>query len=258
VLRAFGTTDPPTQVDASESQCFVANGVIFKLTADVEEAEWMADLCAALVVRGTPVSRPRQATTGEWVIDGWQAFERERGLHSRNWSAILNATQALHAALRHVPEPRFLRRRQHRWAVADRIAWGDIEPAGLAPIVMDPLENLLAELPANTARSQLVHGDVAGNALGRSRRLPTLIDFSPYWRPPAYAEALIAVDAIRRFGASRDVLPVFKNVADFEEHFVRGVVFRLAALGVGLASGMTSLAVERPTLDLPIEIARSL
>jgi hypothetical protein len=54
--------------------------------------------------------------------------------------------------------------------------------------------------------AQLVHGDLGGNVLFAPSLAPAIIDFSPYWRPPGYAEAVAAVDAFLWFGAGDHVL----------------------------------------------------
>jgi hypothetical protein len=54
--------------------------------------------------------------------------------------------------------------------------------------------------------AQLVHADLGGNVLFAPGLAPAIIDFSPYWRPPGYAEAVAAVDAFLWFGAGDHVL----------------------------------------------------
>lgn len=43
--------------------------------------------------------------------------------------------------------------------------------------------------------SQLVHGDLSGNVLFAEGLAPAIIDFSPYWRPTSYADAIVVIDA---------------------------------------------------------------
>ena len=47
-----------------------------------------------------------------------------------------------------------------------------------------------------TLRQQIIHGDISGNMLYQGGEPLAVIDFSPYWRPAAYAEAILCVDAI--------------------------------------------------------------
>ena len=54
--------------------------------------------------------------------------------------------------------------------------------------------------------AQLVHGDLTDNVLLVAGGPPSIIDFSPYWRPPAYAEGIVIADALCWHGASPEIL----------------------------------------------------
>jgi len=41
-----------------------------------------------------------------------------------------------------------------------------------------------------------VHGDLTGNVLFAQNQPPAVIDLSPYWRPPKYAEGVVLADAL--------------------------------------------------------------
>ncbi len=70
------------------------------------------------------------------------------------------------------------------------------------------LDDLVARLgtPAPRSVSQLIHGDLSGNVLFAAGLPPAIIDFSPYWRPVAYASAVVAVDGVLWFGAGEALL----------------------------------------------------
>ena len=105
---------------------------------------------------------------------------------------ILLASRAYHdlmAALRSDPA---LLNRTGAWARADRVAWGEMRAdysadylAMLASLLADPLP----ELPR-----QRIHGDLTGNVVFLSGAAPGIIDPTLYWRPAAFAEAIILVD----------------------------------------------------------------
>ena len=50
-------------------------------------------------------------------------------------------------------------------------------------------------------REQLVHADLAGNVLLDSAGAPFVIDLSPAWRSPLWAEAVCVLDAVLWLGA---------------------------------------------------------
>ena len=63
---------------------------------------------------------------------------------------------------------------------------------------------------------------------------PALIDLALYWRPTAYATAIVAADAIVWEGASEDVFTSqVGGEIDFPDLFARALIFRLVAAGIG-------------------------
>ncbi|MHB8449120.1 MAG: hypothetical protein ACYDAQ_01410 [Mycobacteriales bacterium] len=49
--------------------------------------------------------------------------------------------------------------------------------------------------PVN-ARGQLIHVSLTGNVLIHPELPPAIIDLSPYWRPPAFASAIVVAGAL--------------------------------------------------------------
>jgi uncharacterized protein (TIGR02569 family) len=118
--------------------------------------------------------------------------------------------------------------RTHPWAVADRVAWGEASVTTLPEIaaLLSRLESLRLPIAADC---QLVHGDLSGNVLFASGQSPAIIDFSPYWRPAAYADAIIAVDGLLWFDAGPDLLRLADTSPDFPQMLLRALIFRLVA-----------------------------
>ncbi|MGV9912101.1 hypothetical protein [Streptomyces tendae] len=86
--------------------------------------------------------------------------------------------------------------------MADRVAWGETTtelPAQVGRLVT----RLQAFRAPVDARAQLIHGDLTGNVLFAPGHALAIIDFSPYWRPVAYADAIVVVDGLlyHRVGA---------------------------------------------------------
>jgi Ser/Thr protein kinase RdoA (MazF antagonist) len=123
------------------------------------------------------------------VADGWAAWH---WLDGEPWTAtvaaVLDVSARFHDAVAGVPwGPAMVG--NDRWAVADRIAWGEVDdtiPASLAHLAN-------ARRPVPLA-SQFIHGDLCGNVLTHPDLPPAVIDISPYWRPAAYAAAIALVD----------------------------------------------------------------
>ncbi|MGI8679014.1 MAG: hypothetical protein ACR2LX_10075 [Jatrophihabitans sp.] len=100
---------------------------VLKPVEDAAEAGWVTGLLSTVEQQGFRVPRPLRAQDGRWVVDGWTATEFVAGEAAPvgRWGQLLAASRAFHAALAATPRPEFLDGRTHRWAHADRVAWGD-------------------------------------------------------------------------------------------------------------------------------------
>jgi hypothetical protein len=76
-------------------------------------------------------------------------------------------------------------------------------------------------------RSQLIHGDLAGNVLFDDNLPPLVIDFSPYWRPPAFASAIVIADALTFEGAGAELVQPLLSDPDFPQHLLRALIYRI-------------------------------
>ena len=230
VIDAFGLRGAAVPLPGGEGRCVRVGAAVLKPVEDSPETTWVSELLSSVEERGFRLARPMRARDGRWVVAGWSAsrfVEGEAGPSGR-WAELVSAARALHAALRSAPEPAFLAGRTHRWAVADRVAWGEarVEPH---PEVAPLLYRLEAALRPVTSPCQLVHGDLSGNVLFADAQLPAIIDFSPYWRPASYADAIVAVDGLLWFDAGRDVLELAWSSQDFPQMLLRALIFRLVA-----------------------------
>ncbi|MFE0172276.1 aminoglycoside phosphotransferase [Streptomyces sp. NPDC059002] len=234
VLDAFGVTGTPVPLVGGQGRSVLVGGFVFKPAegAAEDEVEWAVSLFENLTLSsGFRVPRPLRATDGRSVVDGWtaSAFLTGEPGPQGHWAGVLGAGRAFHAALRQLPRPDFLDRRTHPWAVADRVAWGeqDVEVVdGLAA----PFSTLLElRSPVKQDTAQLIHGDLTGNVLFAADQVPAVIDFSPYWRPPVFAEAIVVADGLLWFDLPADLLAVGSDHPDWPQMLVRALIFRLVA-----------------------------
>lgn len=230
VLDAFGLAGAVDLLPGGEGRSVRVGSVVLKPTEDDDEASWVAELLTRLDEAGFRLARPVGARDGRWVVDGWSASHLvagETGPAGR-WPLLLAAARAFHAALRPTARPAFLALRRHRWALADRVAWGEsaFEPL---PDLRPLMDRLMAVRRPVIADCQLVHGDLSGNVLFADGLAPAIIDFSPYWRPAAYADAIIAVDGLLWYGADPGLLTLAGTTPDFPQLLVRALIFRLVA-----------------------------
>lgn len=255
VLDAFGLVGDLMALPGGEGRSVQVDEVVLKPVDDVVEATWCAEVLDRVEQHGFRVARPVRARGGGFVAEGWGAARRVDGVSrpTEDWAGLLAAGRAFHAAVSAEPRPSFLERRAHRWAVADRVAWGEERIAPLAPVA-EHFRVLHSLLRPVRVVSQVVHGDLSGNVLFAAGQAPAVIDFSPYWRPVAYADAIVAVDGLLWFGAGPELVELASSGADFPQMLVRAALFRLVALnemarafGLGVLEG--ELGVFGPVID---------
>jgi uncharacterized protein (TIGR02569 family) len=241
VLAAFGVEDEVTPLAGGQGESFRAGPIVLKRTGDPAEGQWIGGRFSSLEGPGFRVPRPAPSRGGGWVVSGWTAFEfvegHPAGPNGGRWPETLAACRAFHRALAGEPEPAFIRQATHAWADADRLAWGELVVEPLEPHrpAIARLERLLrpVDLP-----SQAIHGDFTANVLFATGSAPCVIDFSPYWRPALFAEAVVVEDAISWAGASESlaenwcregpaaaqllVRAVLRRVHELDQHTRRG------------------------------------
>lgn len=55
---------------------------------------------------------------------------------------------------------------------------------------------------------------------------PVVIDLSPYWRPAAFASAIVVADALVWEGADETLLDAVAHVQEFEQCLLRALIYR--------------------------------
>jgi hypothetical protein len=113
--------------------------------------------------------------------------------------------------------------------VADEVAWGERDIAH-HPRIAPVIEQLRTCLDDVNEQSQLIHGDFGGNLLFSEHRPPTVIDFSPYWRPVEFAVGVIIADAIVWEGADMSLIEAGSQLDNFDQHLARAELRRIIEL----------------------------
>jgi hypothetical protein len=206
---------------------------------------WLGTMLAAVRPVDVRIAKPVQTRGGSWRHAGWVATQWVEGNEPDRaamtvWADILEAARAFHRAVAHLPRPSCLDERHDPWAVADRGAWGE------GPVhVHDAFTGTVRRLSAAVAplgSSQLVHGDLAGNVLFAAGLAPAVIDLSPYWRPPEYAEGVLVADALCWHGAAASLL---LDVGVSVSAVARGLLFRMLATSERVLScGTTNIDIR--------------
>ena len=221
VLEAFGVAAEPERLAGGRETAWRCGTLVLKpLDTSVEELEWQKALLEQLDCNGFRIAR----LLG--VSDGWCAWEHVAGEHrERAWPDVIAVGERFHAALAGEQQPACLDRRTNHWAIGDRVAWGELPAEDFAHVKHVP--RLIGALcPVDTARSQLVHGDLTGNVLFADGLPPAVIDFSPFWRPTRTPSAVVVGDALLWEDADESLLGAVAHVDDFAQFLLRALIFR--------------------------------
>lgn len=230
VLEAWGLVGSEP-LEGGQGDAHRAGSVVLKPVAEADRMSALGDALHLLsVAPGLRISRPVPALGGAWVVEGWGAWEWLAGTdHELGGNELLEVSARFHRAVAGVPE-QAVRPGVDRWAAADRAAWGE-GPA----LVPAPLSALVARRSEVHARCQLVHGDLAGNVVWHDELGPGVIDLSPYWRPAAYADAIVVADSVAHRHAGPDLVET--HLRDHgDQLLLRAVLFRVGAAPDELAA----------------------
>ena len=132
---------------------------------------------------------------------------RERAL-----AEVIAVGERFHDALAASRGRRLLDPRTDQWAIGDRVAWGELPAEDFAHVKHVPrLARRSAVERAEPTRARRPDG----NVLFADGLPPAVIDFSPYWRPPAFASAVVVGDALLWEGADESLLAAVEHVDRF-------------------------------------------
>ena len=254
VLASFGLHGEPVPLTGGRGQSWLVGQAALKpLDMPLPLLQWQADLLTRLDSRDDlRVSVPLRTVDDEWTSHGWTAWRYQPGRHLHgHWLEVVDVGQRLHTALQGEPEPAFLAERTDVWAVADRVAWEESPAIGYAGT--KHLDRLIQALRPVPGLAQLVHGDLTGNVLFHPHLPPLVIDLSPYWRPPAYASAVVIADALVFEAVGNDIVqPMLRDPA-FPQYLLRALIFR------AVTDHLARRHLQRPHTDdgyrLAVELA---
>ncbi|KAM5342107.1 hypothetical protein ACJ41O_015138 [Fusarium nematophilum] len=247
VLEAFGIKTPPVSIDGGRGLCFQAGDTILKPSDDDDEAEWVASLSESITALEPTAYRtpsPIRSQNG-YVYKGWTAWTFLPGNSAMepDFEAILTVGRAFHADLARLSleKPGFLAKRRNRFAEADLVAWEEktldqvpdvkSEILSLLQPVLDQLLHLRKALPLDL-KNQLIHADLTGNVLFDPDAPPGIIDMTPYWRPAAYAEAIVVADGLAWHGRGPELVELYGTDEVRWQLLVRALYWRCLTFAI--------------------------
>jgi uncharacterized protein (TIGR02569 family) len=240
VLAAFGVPDArPVPLPGGQGAAWRSGEIVLKPAGAPRAARWTAGLYSTLSGPGFRVPRPVRSVGGDWLAEGWAAWQWLPGAPaiwsgvSPRWPELASASRAFHAALAGVPTPGWIGRDGSPWTVADQVAWGERDPGAILDSAGErlgqQLRGLLAALRPVTLAAQLAHGNLGGNVLFADGEPPAVIDFAPCWRPAGQAIAVAAVDALLWSRAHPQILDALADEPELDQLLARALIYRLVS-----------------------------
>jgi uncharacterized protein (TIGR02569 family) len=249
VLKAFNLVGQSLiLLPGGTGRTWRAGHAVLKPCDEPVEWLWIAHHMRDVKQDGFRLPLPLQARNGEWVVDGWCAQTALDGAHPAEggWADVLQAGDRLHQALSHIQRPNFLDRRQHPWALGDRVAWEE----KAVTFESLPLRKVIELRQPLTLVSQLIHGDLTENVLFTKGQPPAIIDFSPYWRPVGFASAIVVADAVCwRKADPEKLLSYVADIKYFPQLLIRALIFRMVTT-LAFSQGKSDLRGYAPGISL--------
>jgi len=203
--------------------------VVIKQVLDTEESKWSSELLNKIPISSEIlIAKPVKAKSGSWVIENWAATTYIKSAHIKNnWQDRLNASRKFHALLKNYAWNVALRPKRHRFSYANSIVWGDISFENMFNGKIGAyIKQIFSFFKHINCNNQIIHSDLCGNTLFTENKIPVIIDFSPAFRPTAYAEAIIVCDGIAWENAPLELIDIL-NAKDRDQYILRAINFRL-------------------------------
>ena len=254
VLEEFQSIGELIPLSGGQGECFRTNNIVLKLADEVESNTWIAEIYSQLKGEGFRVPKPIKTITGSWLSDGWCAWEYLDAHHVKgHWKEIIETCIYFHKALEGIPKPKYFETREDPWAIADKVVWDNFKYTH-HPKIEPYIEKLESILKPIEVKNQLIHGDFGGNVLFAQNELPTVIDFSPYWRPVGFAIGVIVADALVWENSDYSILNYVSDIPDFNQLFARAELRRVVELETnffmrGREDILNEITTHIPTID---------
>jgi uncharacterized protein (TIGR02569 family) len=208
--------------------------VVLKPVDDTVQHAWVSEVFESWPRdSGVRVPQPLRRSGGDLTAAGWAAhrwLDGETARAGADPTRFHETWRRFHAVTATLERPSFLDTRADPWSFGDRVAWEGMAPQG-SPATLALLQRLLPRLKPVDLTDQVVHGDLGGNVLFAPGLPPAVIDWPPYFRPAAWALAVVAADAVCWEGAPLSLLDAWSDVPHWDQLLLRAAVYRIATRG---------------------------
>ncbi|SHK91089.1 TIGR02569 family protein [Pseudonocardia thermophila] len=228
VRTAFGVNEiEPRPVEWAGRRAWHCGDILIRAVADNAVAAWSAGVLDTLEVPGVRIAKPVRSSDGRWVIAGWAASRFVPGTLEPRYDEVVAVAEKLHAVMADLPRPRLLENRDDLVTRSAAAAFGELRVTVDRSHGGALFDHLAAYRRPVHAEPQVVHPELFGAVLFDGDAPPAIVDLVPCWRPPAWAAAVIVVDALAWGGADEGLIHRWAHLPEWPQMLLRAVLHRI-------------------------------
>lgn len=230
ILEVFGISGKIEKLSGGQGQCVRVGDFVLKPIEETAKYSWVGKVLESVSTYDLAMAKPLRSKNGNFVENGFGITQYLPGdFFAGRIEEKIKACQILNQLLQSIKEPQEWINWSSPWQLANQIAWEEATlPDNTDTRSREIIEAIKAAYKPIDLPKQLIHSDLAGNILFNGTS-PIIIDFSPEFRPSAYAEVLLITDSLawhQEKAESLWVLPHSRRLV--VQLALRAIVFRLA------------------------------
>ncbi|HEY1056858.1 MAG TPA: hypothetical protein VGE24_17055 [Emticicia sp.] len=232
ILEAFGINGKIEKLTGGQGQSVRVGDFVVKPIDEIAKYSWASSVLESIVSDSLSIAKPIRSKNGNFVENGFGVTQFLEG--NFEFGKIEEKTKAcrvLNQLIQLIKPPSEWNLWSSPWQLATRVAWEEADlPMNSDTRSRELIETIKSRYDPIDLSNQLIHSDLAGNILFNGTT-PVIIDFSPEFRPSAYAEILLITDSIAWY--NEDVSSIW--IKGYSHSLVvqlvlRAIVFRLSVV----------------------------
>ena len=197
ILEVFGISGKIEKLAGGQGYSIRVGDFVLKPIEEIAKYSWIGEVLESIPTQDLAIAKPLRSKNGNFVENGYGVTQYLTGdfFTGRTEEKIV-ASQILNQLFQSIKPPKDWVHWSSPWQLANRIAWEEVTlPDNTDVQSRKIIEAIKTQYKPIDLPKQLIHSDLAGNILFIGTA-PVIIDFSPDFRPSAYAEVLLITDSI--------------------------------------------------------------
>ncbi|RYU97196.1 hypothetical protein [Emticicia agri] len=232
ILEIFGISGKREKLPGGQGQSLRVGDFVIKPIEEKNKYSWIGEVFMSVSSQNLAIAKPIRSKNGNFVENGYGVTHYIEGdFFISRIAEKVKACIELNQLLQTVAQPADWKHWSSPWQLANRVAWEEADLPGNTDIQSrEIIESIKANYKPVYLTRQLIHSDLAGNILFNGST-PVIIDFSPEFRPEAFAEILLITDSIAWHQEPINSLWTTKHVDSLVSQLaLRAIVFRLSVM----------------------------